>query len=654
MNRLALSVTVGLLAAAVSGVGAERPYLADPLQHDIMSDEIFMDAAWHFEVEEVKTTSDQVTVTTTGATFTFSPSADRVLCEQRLAQPRRSLLLYFPDGALAGLEVTAQGTGAVILQSAAGVQFKVNCDSLLMIRSSDDIAVRCRLLFKPLQTYSHSLHHLFMDAFGAVGMFPLEGTRQVQKSPDAPDFTYLLGDERMLWCSIGPPREYPWEQSLRERLIWQGSWKSPELAVPSNELIDGWPEKGTILWLQSEHMLWTTWYHQDLVPRLPEEFQRVIDHSHEVGLRVIAYASPFYFHKGLGGHAYTGENMGLYLAAVADLLKRYPDLNGIYFDGVYPGSVKNTYIVCRATRELIGDDRILEIHCTGNAPGGLCYNPAADTWADFILRGEGQGFRSQNWLRFYVSCYNISNAIGVVCNNAGYWAPTYENVQETLRANARLAFMPWVREEFTTEEWEIRYARARGLPAKEVRDRHDYAMENWYWPRLHPGFPAWVERINREFFASGLTTKPRIAKPPHPFPELTKKHLETVQQAWLVMDSFGGDAPEYISPMTLNGVSIGDLPPSAGDQWTAGVKHALPQEALMKLQATNHLVIENPDRDCFKLRNIYIDMVLADGQQASSNLLKSVYCSVSGWPYTEGFAVPVGKALEIEIPIPLK
>ncbi len=307
-----------------------------------------MKAAWHFQIDDVQSNSQRITVTTTGANFYFSPSTDRVLCEQRLPRQRRSLLLRFPAGALAGLQILAQDSGAVILQSKFGLRFKVNCDSLLMIRSQRPAAVRGRILFKPVQTYSYGTDHLVMDAYGAVGLYSMNGVSGGQKSAGVPEYIYQLGGEGMVWCAIGPPRPYPWEKSIDERLIWHGSWRSPELAVPSNELIDELKDKGTILWLQSEVMLWKTWYHQDFFPRLPDEFQRVIDHSHEVGLRVMAYASPFYFVKGNAGRvSYDGKNMGLYLAELRDLLKRYPGLDGIYFDGVYLGSVKNTYIVCR-------------------------------------------------------------------------------------------------------------------------------------------------------------------------------------------------------------------------------------------------------------------------------------------------------------------
>jgi len=500
MSTLVLSV---VLSVATGPGGAALP-IDDPLTKDIMSDEIFMEGGWHMRVEGVQETEGRLTVTTTGTIFEFSPSTGKVLCSQRLARQRQSVLLRFPEESLVGLKVTAQGSGAIILESDQGIEFKVNCDSLLMIRAKDEAEVSCRVLWRPAQVYPSGAHRLLLDPYGAVGLFPIGEAALVGEQEAKSEYTYTLSGSGMLWASVGPPRPYDWEMSLQGRLIWHYANSRFELGVPSNKRIDQLKEKGNILWLQGGLLLWQTGHdgipsspmHIGFEPRLPREFQRVIDYSHQVGLRVVAYASPFYFIKGLGeGKAAspTGQNVADYLACLSELLEDYPDLDGIYFDGVYPRSVKNTYIVCRATRELLGDDRILHIHCTSNAPGGLCYNPAADTWADFILRGEGQGFRSQQWLRYFVSGYNISNAIGVVCNNAGYWVPTKEQVEMTLRANARLAYMPSEPEEYpldtryTPEGW------------ADIWRRHEEAMKELYWPQLTESYRAWVEEVNAGF-----------------------------------------------------------------------------------------------------------------------------------------------------------
>ena len=61
------------------------------------------------------------------------------------------------------------------------------------------------------------------------------------------------------------------------------------------------------------------------------------------------------------------------------------------------------------------------------------------------------------------------NTIGFVCNNQGYWAPTSRQVEMTLRANCRLAYMP-----MDTDE----DIRADPPPARKTN--HITAMTRWY------------------------------------------------------------------------------------------------------------------------------------------------------------------------------
>jgi len=617
-------------------------------EKDLMSDEIFMQGLWGMKIEGVEERGDRIVIATTGAEFELQAGESRILCRQRLGKERRSVSIALGDGALAGLRVAARGTGAVVLASAAGVQIKVNCDSLLMLRVASEADVTCSVPWEADMTYGAGSSRLIMDPFGAVGLFPIRGEVALEKGKGAGEWTYKAGAGAELWVSVGPPRAYRWKDSLEQRLIWQGSWTKPELAVPGDEKIEKWFAHGNILWLQSEKMLYKTWYHTDFFPQLPEEFGRVIETTHRLGRRVIAYASPFYFVKGIDrGPSGKGTNVGAYLEEVADFLKRYPTLDGIYFDGVYPGSVENTYRVCRATRALLGDEKILEIHCTGNAPGRRCYNPAADTYANFILRGEGQGFIGEEWLRYFVSGYNISNAVGVVCNNAGHWMPTERQVAMTLRANCRLAYMP-----FDADEWpDGGKVRIVNLRPEEVERRHRAAMSAWYWPRLDGGYREWFEGINAK--GDFKLPPPPPGPPPHPVAGLTLGDVMAAAKGRLVLESFGADAPEYRSVVLLNGVELGDLPASKGDRWSDKMSVALPKEALGALGASNELTIKNLDKDAFKVRSVYLELTLADGRRASSNLVSAVYCSAGGWAYQEGHAVPLGEPLVIRIPIPV-
>ncbi len=634
-----------ILGVMSNGWASQRPAY-DPLAQDIMSDEIFMDGMWHMAVEDVQETPKRLTVTTTGALFQFSPATDRVLCSQRLGKERRSLLLRFPEGSLSGLKVTAQGSGAVILQSDEGMELKVNCDSLLMMRAKQQMEVTGRLLWSPAKEYDHGPHRLLLDPYGAVGLFPINDTSLVAAEAATHEYTYQLPGPGMLWASIGPPRPYEWERSLTEEVIWTYA-HSERGAVPTPERVATDSQYGNILWLQSEVMLWRSWQ-SGFVPRLPEEFAEMVEAAHEHKLRVIIYASPFYFVKGTPQEeevvhmapnfqaampaltTTTGENVGWYLEEAKKALDTL-GIDGLYFDGVYRDSVKNNYILLRATRELLGDERLLFVHNTVTAPGGLCYNPAADTWADFHLRGEQRRPFRPRYLRWYVSGYNISNSIGFVCNNAGYQKPTREQVEMTLEANCRLPYISGASDDLLQP------------------------LQDWYWPRLNESYRAYFEELNERPVPQPLPVleQPTVLPPLWPLPGLTEAELAKTVSARLMMDTFGVGAPKYTNPMTLNGVPIG-IVPCSNDAWAEEMVVELPPEVCNTLKAENYLVIENPDNDCFKLRNVYLDVALPSGARGTSNLIGGVYCSDDTWAHAEGESVTLGKPLRVRIPFPVQ
>jgi len=155
-------------------------------------------------------------------------------------------------------------------------------------------------------------------------------------------------------------------------------------------------------------------------------------------MRNIVYTSPYYFLTGTGledkamnsfdNFAVTGFSPGdgrglnwpIFVQEIAKVMREYrPD--GLYFDGIYDNVVR-TYIVSRKAREIVGDGGLLEFHATGSPPGGGVYLPQIDTYYDYILRGEGvqAEYTNPDYLRYFVSTYNISNSIGVLCNNNDY------------------------------------------------------------------------------------------------------------------------------------------------------------------------------------------------------------------------------------------
>jgi len=59
-----------------------------------------------------------------------------------------------------------------------------------------------------------------------------------------------------------------------------------------------------------------------------------------------------------------GENSQSYLAALSKLLNTDPQLDGIYFDEIYPFNLPESYAVMRQTRKLLGSGRRIMYHTT--------------------------------------------------------------------------------------------------------------------------------------------------------------------------------------------------------------------------------------------------------------------------------------------------
>ncbi len=615
-------------------------------QKDLVSDQIFMRALWGMRIEKCAARADSVEVVTTGAVFSFNSTDSTLQCRQRIGAKRQTLSVRFPAGLLSGLSVAAKDTGAVILKSSAGLTVKVNCDSMLMLRTASPALLDFSIPWKPAVDYEYGSHHLLIDPFGAVAILPIReaGLQSIQTKQQ---HSYELGANGELWVSIGPPRPYRWKDSLGNRLIWQGTWQKPEYANPSDDKIKKWAPYGNILWLQSEYMMWKSW-HEAFEPRFPDELARVVKTAHSQKQRVMAYFSPYYFTGGIGGeYTNTGENIGQYFQAVNDFRTKFPTLDGFYFDGVYPGSVEQTYRICRAMRAYLGPKRFFMIHCTGNAPGGLVYNPAADTYSDMILRGEGQGFISDEWLRYFVSGYNISNSVGVVCNNSGDWIATPRQIEMTLRANCRLAYMPFESEEFPTGT-----VRIVNLPPTEVEARIRKNLQTYYWPKLNKDYPRWLERVNASSdYAVRHNERMPLGVPRHPLNGLKASDLRGASKANLVYHAFGVDNAELATEVSVNGVSIGSLPSAEGDKWTLSMRLPLSEAALRTIGSSNKVVIANPNRDAFKLRHLYLEFLFPDGRRATTQVDWTVYASTTDWLYTEGFEVQLGDPIAIELPV---
>ncbi len=140
---------------------------------------------------------------------------------------------------------------------------------------------------------------------------------------------------------------------------------------------------------------------------------------------------------------------------------------------------------------------------------------------------------------------------------------------------------------------------------------------------------------------------------PYRVDRLSPTELRKAKSGVLHFQAIGLEqTPPYVSQATLNGVTVGPLPATAGEEakgvWANG-EVRLPAKALAALGDWNRLAIDNPGRDDFKIRSVWIELELADGRRCSSEITAKVYTQPADWKYAEGTGVAFGQPIELAI-----
>lgn len=533
-----------VLSASLAFVGAtEEIKPAAPTFQELMQPDMFPEPQRGMAVESADANADSIAVRTTGALFSINADG-AVSAAQRIGHERTLAVLHL-DRPLATTEVLKEGPGFSLVSSRQpALTVRINGDSLLMLHVHEPLRIRVESKILPAWHASFNTNHLIADEWGAFGLYCSERMLDDRFDPYGEVVaSYDLPAGAVLWFAVCPPKPYDWDRSFRDHVIWH--W-SNTLGYPPDETLRAWQPHGSTVLLQSEVMLWQDW-NLDFVPRLGvEEFARVRETLHALGMRFIVYTSPYYFLKGtpLASHALnsfegftnwppgspTGENMGLFMRAITRVMNEYrPD--GLYFDGQYTGDPAALYALARSARRVVGEDGILEWHSTFALGPDTCYLPQADAYVDFVLRGEGQGGRytDGDYLRFFISGYNINNSIGVVCNN-GPPGLTPELVRDALRVNARFHTiagwldqpvpMSLLREQYLAKLNPAMQAEVdREMDVRQAKVTAKAAAAREEMRRLR-AMPAWKNPVRNVEF-SQMPGAPQAASPANanPFPE---------------------------------------------------------------------------------------------------------------------------------------
>lgn len=528
------------------GLAAAGHAHSAPTFQELMNPAWFPDAQFGMSVDGVEKTAADIRIQTTGADIRFDLATGEVHFGQRISHPRPVARLHL-GAPLEGARVTHHTSGMVRLTfDQPRVTVRINGDSLFMLHAHEALSVPIMSEIDTAWHASFKNNHLIVDEWGGFGLYTSLTGADVRYDPyEDTVAVYPMSPDAVLWVGVCPPKPYDWQRSFRDNVVWH--W-SETLGYPDDETLRSWQPHGNIVLLQSEVMLWKDW-NLDFVPRLGEnEFARVRQTLHDLGMRFIVYTSPYYFLRGTAlepaamnsFEGFTqwpqgtpsGENMGLFLDAIRGVMaKQKPD--GLYFDGQYTENPAALYALARNARAIVGETGLLEWHSTHALGYEGCYLPHADAYVDFILRGEGEDLRygDMDYLRFFVSGYNIHNSIGVLCNN-GPTVPTPDLVERVLSVNARF---------HTLVNW---------LHRPEVME----VLQNNYQPRLNAALQQEVELVfaERQRHAAKRAEAGRI--------EHAELHKEPVKTVPIFAHCFSSlpDVPALISPANEAPFSVAD------------------------------------------------------------------------------------------------
>lgn len=413
------------------------------------------------QIEAVARDKNQLTIVTTGAKYIINTSGKQgsIDCYQQLNKKRLVASLEF-NFAFSALSVEKQDRERCILhQHLPGrsyLRLEINRDSLLDIHSPAyntgmplSAAVKVSGSdFAPYYTAENEGNVLLLDDVGGVGVYPYKGfTKKDSISFAGKDLTVNYqaaeGDCRF-FIAVYPPRRFNHSQSVEERIChnflppsaWQYQYPSDatikDLAKYTNILVlhnEIWQGKytgnGKPVITAEDHRQDACYCCFDYIPVDEQELQRVVKKAHSLEMRVIPFTSPYY------SLARGNE----FLDRMERMLDKY-EMDGVYFDCVL-NDLPAAYQMVKSTRKLL-KDKLLYVHFYHEPlMSRNIYCPFIDTYADYTLRAEDLGTFSDDFLRYAISGYNISNSIGYICYNA--CGPNFmaKLIDKALQVNAR-------------------------------------------------------------------------------------------------------------------------------------------------------------------------------------------------------------------------
>ncbi|MFA5858379.1 MAG: hypothetical protein WC955_04870 [Elusimicrobiota bacterium] len=452
------------------------------------------------KVLKVENTTEAVTVTTTGAMYKiYKNSVGTIECYQRIGK-QRLLATMRLNSTLENLEVDHFDDNKCILYKplyALGVNIRINADSSMYLRTYATVKVVYNSTWSPEYFSVEQQNFIAIDPHGGIAGYTLPtvgngGVSEINNAgtgvgKDGWAVTFSITYGQQFITSVFPPREYDHKKAYTHRIVhhlvsrennttWTPYLSDNEIRKYSkygNVLVLHWWSKGFATRkgkaIKSRNDIYKTeaaWSSYKYLPINPRKLQQVLTTAHKHRMKVIAYMTPFF---------YPGDLLE-FIPELKRVVKTY-GFDGIYFDGV-PTDVVQAHTVMRETRKVLGN-KLFYVHMpspiiTKDYSGGrYVYFPFIDTYADYILRAEHVLSFTKQYLRYVISGYNISNAVGFVCNYD--YSPDFVKklIPDILKSQVRIPY--WT-------GWEV-YLKELGKNYFPEDKMHE-VMHKHYFPAL--------------------------------------------------------------------------------------------------------------------------------------------------------------------------
>jgi hypothetical protein len=443
------------------------------------------DVLMGMKIEKVHQADSGITVVTTGAEFLLGKDGG-IDCFQRIPTRREVAHIELPQKVLP-LSIKEQNNFACVV-SGEGITLMLQGDSLIILKAEKDCGVNFEGLFKPAYHANKEGKWLFIDGTGGFGVYPVE--QHPDQTPDLNrsewNVEYRLKKGNEIWFSVFPPRPYNWRRAYKDLMAHEGN--EEPYRFPTDDLIRSTAKHCNVLvthswfWPGGDRDPWMIPEYVFKNAKDREKFDHMRDETHRYGMKLIPYCSPFY---------YSGKD---YFGDIRRVLNDYK-ADGLYFDGITFGDFRKSYEVIRKTRKLLGD-RLLFRHCTSDPlESNRIYCPFIDTYCDYVYRGEQgrAGLSLDDFLRWTVSGYNISNAVGYWIYTGSTGKPGYVR-QVPSKADIDAA----IRNEVRIPRTEIGYE--QGL-AWKPGDGHLRFFDDYYYGAIASLYDKFQKVIGREDFA---------------------------------------------------------------------------------------------------------------------------------------------------------